>query len=1306
MARDFKRFKLGGMDSDSSVPDVEGIDYLQAFNIRVTGTTESEFGEVTNIESTTQIVPSRHAGINKCIGAIGFETLRKGYAVIYNSQGFHQLIEVDYDTLAETVLFENKTNSNGIDIWPLNPQFYFNDIKLFQDKFLILTDNYGEVYYFNIDRLKSGYYAYLTTEDIYLIKAQPLRLPTAVYNDDAGRSVNLLKNRLFQFIEQYERLDNEFSSWSSRSKRTVPENEPTPSVGTDVTKSNNLIVSVDAGSDRVKRLNIAARYDMLDWFLVKSIDRSTVVSLPNTAVNVSQEIYEAYDPATNTYSFAFYNDGLYNNIDVLETDNPYDYISRKAGTAEIINGSILVLGDLTEGYPRPVMDVSISVSSYDPHIAITPTIPDSLRVTGVTNRRLGQFEPLAGGVEHKRLVTVSYAGLPKTGDELYIQLRDIRNSTITQLYVYTVPFAQQDNLSAVLASFSTGIPNSSVSGGTITIVTTPYFELDFARVVLQNADSGASKSIHSIKTNSAYQMAFAHYDSKGRYFPIVSDERFQIKTLSYAQTHGLIPQVDWKINSLPPAGATSGQWLISLNNTHETDLYVSGIYDAGRSDNDYLVFNISSLVKFNETNTSSILNYEYSTGDRCTFMFTYSGSPTAIKWFDAPSVDVEVVGLDIVTTEGPPETTSYYLRVRKSSSLNVADITAKNIILEVYSPKKRTVTSSTGTVTLATTLFYEFGERITITNGQYDQTSGTIREADAYFKTRSYVGSTDSLLLPFTVESFDFSDFYKSDYTSYGRARIYDDEQGETRKKASIRYSDMTVLGSKVNGISTFYGERIYGDGSGETSSSYGAIGKMRMRDNYLVILQELKVGHIPVNISIIEDQAEQRQLAVSDKLLNFIRYLPGNYGIGDAKESYGESQNGTIYFIDPNNSLPIRDGYDGLKVISARMTKYFRRVFKQARRDGKKIIGYFDNFNNEYNVSIEAKGNIVTSFPFNSIDWKLADDYIIDPDTIVVTSESHGSVSVSPEGIATFTPDEDYVGSAGFTFTFDDGEGNTITKNVCITIVAGDTTINNFYFIDLVNQELSTLLESNSVLIIGNNIPVPISIVGGEYSIDGGPWTSTTGMVSQGSSVKVRQTSSASYMTTTSATLTVSGYSDSFDVTTKGEFGNEEQSQDFVKDDCSEGSGTTVTYTVPANTYYASTLAEANDLAQDDIDANGQAYANSHGTCIVSGETFYIQAFEREQTGDPDRLEEYGRLQKSDGTPVTVTVDISFDWDLSTAPVGGGPSAPASGTSTILAGTSEIAFFNYNPTEEYLTSAPSLSNPVPTTADGHPISI
>lgn len=62
----------------------------------------------------------------------------------------------------------------------------------------------------------------------------------------------------------------------------------------------------------------------------------------------------------------------------------------------------------------------------------------------------------------------------------------------------------------------------------------------------------------------------------------------------------------------------------------------------------------------------------------------------------------------------------------------------------------------------------------------------------------------------------------------------------------------------------------------------------------------------------------------------------------------------------------------------------------------------------------------------------------------------------------------------------------------------------------------------------------------------------------------------------------------------------NTVQSQVFTKSNCPVGqTGTDVTYTVPANTYCMKpTLAEANQLALDDIAANGQNYANLNGSC------------------------------------------------------------------------------------------------------------
>lgn len=69
----------------------------------------------------------------------------------------------------------------------------------------------------------------------------------------------------------------------------------------------------------------------------------------------------------------------------------------------------------------------------------------------------------------------------------------------------------------------------------------------------------------------------------------------------------------------------------------------------------------------------------------------------------------------------------------------------------------------------------------------------------------------------------------------------------------------------------------------------------------------------------------------------------------------------------------------------------------------------------------------------------------------------------------------------------------------------------------------------------------------------------------------------------------------------------NIEMSEDFENDECDYGYiGNTYTYTVPAGRYTSLiSLADANEQAQDDIDANGQIYANSFGAagCSVTND-------------------------------------------------------------------------------------------------------
>jgi hypothetical protein len=95
------------------------------------------------------------------------------------------------------------------------------------------------------------------------------------------------------------------------------------------------------------------------------------------------------------------------------------------------------------------------------------------------------------------------------------------------------------------------------------------------------------------------------------------------------------------------------------------------------------------------------------------------------------------------------------------------------------------------------------------------------------------------------------------------------------------------------------------------------------------------------------------------------------------------------------------------------------------------------------------------------------------------------------------------------------------------------------FSFTSQTGVALNTVVESNIITVSGLAVPSLININGGEYSVstNGTSWsaysTSIPTTVANGNLVKVRQTSSTSNSTTTTAGLTIGGVSASFDVTT-----------------------------------------------------------------------------------------------------------------------------------------------------------------------------
>jgi len=538
----------------------------------------------------------------------------------------------------------------------------------------------------------------------------------------------------------------------------------------------------------------------------------------------------------------------------------------------------------------------------------------------------------------------------------------------------------------------------------------------------------------------------------------------------------------------------------------------------------YFYFN--SLNAFNVKNNSSILSYDFTEGDRCTVYYSQTpgvGNPPT--WYDGtvqPIIDLQVQSYDAA---------NFLLRVNGLPSVPPSNLAGLDILVEVYTPQKQSQS-------LTEIAFFETGQVYNIVNGQYQTLTGVITQGDNYFKTREVSGSIDpNTLYTILVEDPNYTDFFPSKFYSYGRPRTYSDIMGRVEQIACINYSQLYVVGSQVNGLTTFYAANIYGQSGGQTSANFGNIIKLIQINNELVCIQKLNHGSIPVYISIIEDQAEQQNVAISEFILNNIRYTQGKHiGIGNGVRSVAVYNN-IIYWIDENRNEPVRWAGDGCIPISGKMSKYFRQTLQAAYAAGFQPIGWYDIYNDEYVISIPQPGGIVMNIAFSPANWQYQSQFSVLPaDITIITNPLHSSPSYNDiTGIVVVTPSTNYVGNDSFQFSF---PGSPSVRTACYNWITGSGSVNAFYFTPLTGAPLSTLEQSNTISVTGNDYPVPISITGDPgfaYSVNGGAFTSSPGIVNNGDIVQVEVTSSGSLNTGTSCTLTIDGQSASYIVTTTG---------------------------------------------------------------------------------------------------------------------------------------------------------------------------
>jgi hypothetical protein len=943
---EIKQFANGGLNQDVDENFLKPNDWTNALNIRNTDRLEGSDGVISNIKGNTLVTFTLPGGTNKCIGNYANELTARYYSFIYNSNGFHTITEYNNTTGVLTKVLQSKTDTGGVDILNFQPYELINGVSMIGETLLYFTDGYNPPRGIDITKAKTGTY-YTDSISISLAKPPPQELITAQYGNDPSTlaASNRLKGQLFQFRYLYVYEDNTRSAWSSYSALAYPSLEIDSAVNTAAYRNNNIILNFDAGTKFVKTIEVAAQVKGVsttagtqDWYSILSVDRSDLITNP---------LY-SYDSVANNATFKFYNDGLYQSVDILESDLPYDFVPLKSKTLDIVNGNVLVLGNNTEGYSNlPDDGIQLNANLSVGYIPFQST-------------RLGVLWGILSDV-------ITFYGTPVAGDTIgwnywaFWPIGSIQGSgsyTVTDdvsgsLYDTVVAFIASVNAAAggnvvivnpIISGFDPYLFGNMVSA-TVTYPnnsTSPPYTVAYSfcppengpTIVLNPNFSGANTAA-GYKTNSRYELGLVYYDEFNRSSYVQTNNEFAVSTESWGATSGRVPVINWSVSHNPPEWATKYQWVRTEQLTHKDFLFWSASSVSANPQNAALYdLNINSLNVYDEQNPNSILAYDYTPGDRCT-IHRQDGN-----WVSG--YDVQVVGY---------ESASGILTIQKGATLNAG---ASGILLEVYTPKTRANTSKEK-------FFFEFGvvyDCVAVSGvNKHSVSAGSFTAGDIYDKGRIISG------VNYQLEDPNYSDFYVSNYSSNGRTNIFAPQAKQLTLPTDIRFSDTYVPNTNINGLSRFYGDAF------ETYDRVnGSIQKLAVRDNYLMTFQELKTGYIPILQSIIEDQGagSTANVAISNKLLNKIRYFPGDYGIGTHPESFARFA-GTMYFADPNRGevLKLTQGLQPISKLG--MDSYFTAKLSYTNNiTNAKVLGSYDPRNDEYIVTFKYPSP-TNQFPGNN---------------------------------------------------------------------------------------------------------------------------------------------------------------------------------------------------------------------------------------------------------------------------------------------------------------------------------------------------
>lgn len=952
-----KKIFIGGVNSDDADFLIDTKQFIGGLNIRFSTSREGEFGKVQNIEGTREITQttdiygdpttwSLPAGTNTTIGALEDPVSQRVFFFNKNSNSDHAIYVYDLRTGYIYTVLKDEDTSAG-----LNFDNHIHSIDVYGN-LLYWTDNVEWQRRINYEAgIKTYHPTYVTNEDAYelpiensvltLIRNPPAFAPTVAKDSDTDYDNNFTSNAAFQFQYRFIYRDGEESVLGILSELV---NYNTPDEDTD--GMNNVIVTMPYDQyicQDVLKVELAVKfYPVGNAYIIKTWDRNN----EDDALEIDD-----HNTTTANLEYAFYNDIIGTALSQSYYTKQFDSIPRMSESLQVGKNK-LFLANNTDGYDTPSstsMSLTENISSDDTLIGHWQIFVywSNIGHTAQANAFLIKLDEVDVGAGndgwyvYQSDVTPT---LPITDADFVTDLTFVGDTT-EEAWTY---------VEGLITSY--GRVHTGNYGQTSNITSPPPLAGNVGSTIF--------------KSNAAIRAGIVFFDEAGRKCGVVTKE--SLKLVTTERTHddpAFTSGIQWDllntsaITEIPDWAAyyapviqkclrTRSFIQTRVNALTYIKLDADGAYetDGTYSENHIgLGIDISILVGYG-------LGYSYQAGDICKF---YSSDDTNIYTLNVKDTFGKYLIVDLIDLGALPGTIAG--------------------LIEVYSPYFPSTSEP----------FYEVGQMFEVTDKytvdrQYSVINGTFK-GDTTVIERVISSTT------YQVEAMSPNDlFWKNWNTNHGRPNFIN-PFGEVEKKVSLYWSNQSIPGTKVNGLSTF-------DALDQTNlpSEMVAIRKIILVDkieaqgNIMLAIGEKETASIYLGETHIVDNGGNSFLATTAGTIGTINVLKGGYGTVNPESVYSNNQR--IGWFDAIRGCTVKYDSNGLFATSNyKMFKFFKKYGEYVmvtESTPQRVYGGYDPFHDEVLFSMPVisrapSNTILDDIEITSYSYMTALDVVTMPDII-----------------------------------------------------------------------------------------------------------------------------------------------------------------------------------------------------------------------------------------------------------------------------------------------------------------------------------